>query len=138
MARRIQPDGAGPHAQPTRVLHSHDTRTGHISFSIWEIQQVSTPEESLSDDGASDDSTSDDAVPVEVNTPVTRKRSRAEAELQLDGDTDDSDDKNYNGQQKEAVIDRKDDDYVEVEDNLRKRVSTKNQLFPAHTQIILH
>ena len=50
-----------------------------------------------------------------MNTPVTRERSRAEAELHLDGDADDSDEDSYNRQQKEAVIDRKDDDYGEVE-----------------------
>ena len=60
---------------------------------------------------------------MEVNTPVTRKRSRAEAELHLAGDPDDSDDDNNNGQQKEAIMDRKDDEYVEVEDQDRRSES---------------
>ena len=83
----------------------------------------STPEASALDDDTSNESTSDDAVPVEVNTPVIRKRSRAKAELHLDGDADESDEDSYNRQQREAVIDGKDDEYVEVEDQGRRSES---------------
>lgn len=66
-----------------------------------------------------DDSTTDVAISAEEITPIKRRRSRAEAEIDSDdGDADDS-----NGQQKDALIDHKNNEYNEAEAEDRRSES---------------
>lgn len=60
---------------------------------------------------------------LELNTPLTRKRSRAEAELPLNAEGDDSDDEVDTTLHRNAVIDARDGDYLEVEAEGRRSES---------------